>query len=66
VPTLIFRGEEDLRFATAVKTLEQGIHGSILTTIKSTGHSPHQDSPEIFNRKLVKFLARVWPSAKTG
>ena len=64
VPTMIFWGEEDKRFETAVKTLEQGIPCAVLTTIKGVGHSPHQDSPDIFNRELLKFLSKVWPAGK--
>jgi len=51
-------------FETTAKTLEQGIPGAVLNTIKNVGHSPHQDAPDIFNRELLKFLAKVWPSAK--
>ena len=64
VPTMIFWGEDDIRFATAVKILETGIAGSILTKVKGVGHSPHQDAPDIFNRNLLKFLERVWSSEK--
>jgi len=64
VPTRIFWGEEDKRFETAVKTLEQGIPGAVLATIKNVGHSPHQDAPDIFNKELLKFLQRVWPAGK--
>ena len=62
VPTMIVRGEEDLRFAEPVEILRKGIAGSVLTTIKGVGHSPHQDAPQIFNQSLLQFLARVWSS----
>ena len=61
---MIFWGEEDKRFETAIKTLEQGIPGAVLTTIKGVGHSPHQDDPDIFNRELLTFLQRVYPAGK--
>jgi pimeloyl-ACP methyl ester carboxylesterase len=61
---MIFCGEEDKRFETAVKTLEQKIPGAVLTTVKGVGHSPHQDAPDIFNKELLKFLRRVWPAGK--
>jgi pimeloyl-ACP methyl ester carboxylesterase len=64
VPTIIFWGEEDKRFETAVKTMEQEIPGAVLTTVKGVGHSPHQDAPDIFNRELLKFLRSVWPERK--
>jgi pimeloyl-ACP methyl ester carboxylesterase len=64
VPTMIFWGEEDKRFETAVKTLKQDIPGAVLITIKNVGHSPHQDAPDIFNLELLKFLQRVWPAGK--
>jgi pimeloyl-ACP methyl ester carboxylesterase len=64
VPTMIFWGEEDRRFETAVKTLEQGIPGAGLTTIQRAGHSLHQDAPDIFNQELLKLLQRIWPAGK--
>jgi pimeloyl-ACP methyl ester carboxylesterase len=66
VPTMIFRGEDDMRFATAVKILEAGIAGSVFTKVKGAGHSPHQDAPDIFNRNLLMFLERVWSFKKVN
>ena len=65
VPTLIFRGEEDQRFAEPVEILRKGIAGSVLITVKGVGHSPHQDAPDVFNQNLLEFLERVWSSEKT-
>lgn len=60
VPTLIFRGEEDKRFTTAIRILHKGILGSVLITVKGVGHCPHQEAPDVFNRTLLKFLGSVW------
>ncbi|MFH0769010.1 MAG: alpha/beta hydrolase [Chloroflexota bacterium] len=59
VPTIIFRGEEDLRFVEAVQTLNNGIAGSELITVKGAGHTPHEEAPDVFNRELLRFLDRV-------
>ena len=59
VPTLIYCGEEDSAFTEAVQILKQGIPDSELVTVKGVGHSPHEESPEVFNEALVRFLGRV-------
>ncbi len=59
VPTLICRGEEDLAFVEAVQVLKKGIAGSELVILKGAGHSPHEESPELFNGILLKFLGRI-------
>ena len=59
VPTLIYWGDEDTPFTTAVQVLKQGIAGSELVTVKGVGHSPHEEAPDIFNKALLKFLERV-------
>ncbi len=59
VPTLIFWGDEDIGFTEAVQTLQAGIAGSELITVKGVGHSPHEDAPDIFNEAMLKFLDRV-------
>ena len=59
VPTLIYRGEEDLPFADAVQTLKKGIADSELVTVNGVGHSPHEEAPEVFNGALLRFLDRI-------
>jgi len=59
VPTLIYLGEEDLQFTQAVQILKEGIPDSELVTVKGVGHSPHEESPEVFNEALVKFLGKI-------
>ena len=59
VPTLIYWGDEDTAFNTAVQVLNQGIAGSELVTIKGVGHSPHEEAPDIFNKALLKFLEQI-------
>ncbi len=59
VPTLIFRGEEDLAFVEATQTLKKGIADSELVVVKGAGHSPHEEAPDAFNETLLKFLSRI-------
>lgn len=59
VPTLIFWGEEDLPFEKASRVLHQSIENSELVTVTGAGHSPHEDAPELFNKKLLAFLAGI-------
>lgn len=59
VPTLIFRGEDDLAFTEATQILKKGIANSELVTVKRVGHSPHEEAPTLFNETLLKFLNRV-------
>jgi 2-succinyl-6-hydroxy-2,4-cyclohexadiene-1-carboxylate synthase len=59
VPTLIFRGEEDLGFIEAVQVLKEGISDSELVTVSGVGHNPHEDAPDAFNEALLKFLNRI-------
>jgi 2-succinyl-6-hydroxy-2,4-cyclohexadiene-1-carboxylate synthase len=59
VPTLIYWGDEDAPSAEAAITLEKGIAGSELVTVRGVGHNPHEEAPEVFNQALFKFLERV-------
>ena len=59
VPTLIYWGEEDSPFTKAVQILKEGIANSELVTVKGVGHSPHEESPDLFNDILLKFLGRI-------
>ncbi len=59
VPTLIYRGDEDLPFTEAVQTLKKGVAHSELVTVKGAGHSPHEEAPDVFNKALLRFLDRI-------
>ncbi len=59
VPALIFWGDEDLPFAEAVQVLKKGIADSELVTVRSVGHNPHEEAPDVFNQALLAFLKRV-------
>lgn len=59
VPTLIYWGEEDAAFREAAQILKEGIADSELVTIEGVGHSPHEEAPDLFNEKLLKFLAEI-------
>jgi 3-oxoadipate enol-lactonase len=59
VPTCIFWGEEDTPFLQASRILKERIPGAELITVKGSGHSPHEESPQAFNEKLGSFLGRA-------
>jgi len=59
VPTCIFWGEEDTPFLEASRTLRDQITDAELITVKGSGHSPHEESSQVFNEKLVSFLGRI-------
>lgn len=59
VPTLIFLGEEDTPFERPSQILKEGIAGSKLVVIAGSGHSPHEEAPEAFNRPLLGFLETI-------
>ncbi|MFC2060404.1 alpha/beta fold hydrolase [Chloroflexota bacterium] len=59
VPTLIFWGDEDAIMADAALTIKDGIADSEMITVKGTGHSPHEEAPDVFNEALLKFMGRI-------
>ena len=59
VPTLIFRGDEDLPFEEPSRIMKEGIDNSELVTISGAGHNPHEEAPDAFNEALLKFLTRI-------
>ncbi len=59
VPTLIFVGDEDTPFERPSQILNEGIAGSKLVVVSGSGHSPHEEAPEVFNRALLEFLDEV-------
>ena len=59
VPTLIFLGEEDTPFERPSEVLREGIAGSKLVLIPGSGHCPHEEAPEAFNRVLLEFLDTI-------
>lgn len=59
VPTIIFWGDQDLAFKEPVRILKEAIAGAELVTVKGAGHSPHEEKPDLFNKKLLEFLGRV-------
>jgi pimeloyl-ACP methyl ester carboxylesterase len=57
VPTLIFRGEDDLGFVRASNILKESIKGAELVVVPDAYHNPHEESPGFFNEKFLKFLS---------
>ncbi|MCK9273635.1 MAG: alpha/beta hydrolase [Syntrophales bacterium] len=58
-PTLIFWGEEDTPFQGASLLLNKSIERSKLIAVPGAGHSPHEETPDLFNRELLKFLEEI-------
>jgi pimeloyl-ACP methyl ester carboxylesterase len=61
VPTLIFLGDEDTPFVRPSQILKEAIAGARLEVIAGSGHSPHEEVPEAFNRALIEFLEEITP-----
>jgi proline iminopeptidase len=65
VPTLIVVGDEDDVCIEPGLFLKQWIPASGLAIFPKTGHVVNQEEPDLFNRTLAEFLARVeagrWP-----
>ena len=59
VPTLIFLGDEDEPFIRPSQTMKNGIAGSKLVVVPGAGHNPHEEAPDLFNEKLLKFLYKI-------
>ena len=58
VSTLIFLGDEDAGFVRASRILNEGIKDSQLITVSGAGHSPHEETPSVFNENLAAFLKK--------
>jgi pimeloyl-ACP methyl ester carboxylesterase len=59
VPTIIFRGEDDLGFVRASNILKESIKGAELVVVKGAYHNPHEESPTFFNETFLKFLSAI-------
>jgi pimeloyl-ACP methyl ester carboxylesterase len=57
VPTLIFRGENDLSFVKASNVLKESIKGAELVVVPEAYHNPHEEDPAFFNEKFLKFIS---------
>lgn len=57
IPTIIFRGEEDLGFVKASNVLKESIKGAELVVVPGAYHNPHEESPGFFNEKFLNFLS---------
>ncbi|MCG2750335.1 MAG: alpha/beta fold hydrolase [Desulfobacteraceae bacterium] len=59
VPTLIFRGENDVGFVRPSDILKSSIPSSSLVVIPGAYHNPHEESPALFNEHFTGFLAGI-------
>jgi len=58
-PTLVVVGEEDTPFRQPSEVLASNIPNSRLHVIPQATHSPHEETPDIFNELLIEFLAEA-------
>jgi 3-oxoadipate enol-lactonase len=59
VPTLIVVGELDIPDVHAHSgALEAGVPGATRVVLRGSGHLPHLEVPEEFNRVVHEFLAK--------
>lgn len=56
-PTLVVVGEEDTPFMRASQIMKESIPHSQLLIIPGAGHSPHEETPTLFNEALLNFLS---------
>ena len=67
VPTLVVWGTEDALTPLVLgKAFAQDIVGAELFTIEKCGHVPQVESPVIFNKKLLEFLAGTKAATASG
>lgn len=60
VPTLIITGEYDIPDVHAhCGAIEAAIAGARRVVLAGSGHLPHMETPEVFNRVVLEFLAEV-------
>ena len=58
-PTLILVGEKDIPDVHAhVGAIQAGIEGARRVVLSGDGHLPYLESPEVFNRIVLEFLAK--------
>src|SRR5215813_1204455 len=67
VPTLIVAGESDIPDVHAhIGAIQAGISGSKRVVLTNSGHLPHIEVPEVFNRTVLAFLDTIkWPKIMT-
>ena len=58
VPTLLVCGDEDPSLGP-MKVIQKKIKGSRLVVLSPAGHFANRDQPEVFNRAVLDFLAKV-------
>jgi len=60
LPVLIIHGEMDkLLQPIHAECLRDSIHGSELVLVPDSGHIPHLECPNAFNRSIVEFIEKV-------
>ena len=56
-PTLVVVGEEDTPFRQPSEVMAKNILNARLHVIPEATHSPHEETPEAFNKLLIGFLS---------
>jgi 3-oxoadipate enol-lactonase len=60
IPTLILAGESDIPDVHAhIGAIQAGIAGSKRVVLINSGHLPHFEVPDLFNREVLNFLESI-------
>jgi pimeloyl-ACP methyl ester carboxylesterase len=59
VPTLVLAGADDTHFLAAADYMARKIPGALRVTVPGFGHASNPHQPELFNRAVADFLARL-------
>lgn len=59
MPTLLFAGSEDAKFAAIARAMAARIPAATLHLVRDAGHTTHLEQPDAFRRALLAFLAAL-------
>jgi len=59
IPALIFLGADDTAFINASQIMKDSIDQAELIIIPNTGHNPHEEAPDIFNKAFLSYLSKI-------
>lgn len=66
LPMLVMRGEKSQLYSAATgEYVVRTARNAELAVFRASGHAPHLEEPEAFNRRLSRFISQV-PSTSTG
>jgi 2-succinyl-6-hydroxy-2,4-cyclohexadiene-1-carboxylate synthase len=62
-PVLCVTGSLDRKFTTTAKGMCKKLPNGRLTVIHGSGHAPHLERPQLFNKAVLRFLKRIEPGS---